>query len=88
LNEIGRLNGAPYKFEPICNMYIGEVVCSMQKTNLVSTSNEVIIYATSMGGIGAFYPFETKEVRELFEGCGLFHAFGTLFETGTSIFGR
>lgn len=23
----------------------------------------MIIYATSMGGIGAFYPFETKEVK-------------------------
>ena len=42
---------------------MGEVVCSMQKTSLISTANEVIIYATSMGSIGAFYPFETKEVK-------------------------
>ena len=29
---------------------------------MVSTANEVVIYSTSMGSIGAFYPFETKEV--------------------------
>ena len=34
----------------------------MQKTSLVSTANEVVIYGTSMGSIGAFYPFETKEI--------------------------
>ena len=67
-NEIGRLNGAPYKFEPVCytyyinERYIGEIICGIQKTNLVNTANEVIIYSTSMGGIGAFYPFETREV--------------------------
>lgn len=27
--DIGKLNGAPYKLEPICNMYLGEVICSM-----------------------------------------------------------
>jgi splicing factor 3B subunit 3 len=62
LHDIGRLNGAPYKFEPICNTYVGEIICSTQKTSLISTANECIIYSTSMGGIGAFYPFETKEV--------------------------
>ena len=38
----------------------------MQKTSLVSTANEVILYSTSMGSIGAFYPFETKEVYIFF----------------------
>ena len=65
LKEIGRLNGAPYKFTPICNFYVGEMVCGTQKASLTSTSNQCIVYTTSMGGIGAFYPFETKEVIAL-----------------------
>lgn len=72
LQEIGRLNGAPYKFESICNTYIGEIVSGLQKTSLISTANEVIIYATSMGGIGAFYPFETKEDVDFFTHLELF----------------
>lgn len=34
----------------------------MQKTSLLSSANEVVIYCTNMGSIGAFYTFETKEV--------------------------
>lgn len=39
LKEIGRLNGAPYKFAPICHFYVGEMVCGTQKASLTSTSN-------------------------------------------------
>lgn len=48
--------------EQICSFYTGEMITNIQKTSLVNTSNEVIIYGTSMGGICALYPFETKEV--------------------------
>lgn len=48
--------------EQICSFYTGELITNINKTALVSTSNEVIIYGTSMGSICALYPFETKEV--------------------------
>jgi splicing factor 3B subunit 3 len=72
LNDIGRLNGAPYKFEPICNFYVGDMITTMTKTSLISTANEVIVYATAMGGIGAFYPFETREDVDFFMHLELF----------------
>lgn len=53
-------------------MYVGEIICGMQKASLVSTANEVIIYTTSMGGIGAFYPFETREDVDFFMHLELF----------------
>ncbi|EGR33979.1 splicing factor subunit 130kda, putative [Ichthyophthirius multifiliis] len=64
--ESGYLNGAPYKTEQICQFYVGEVVTTFQKACLVSTGNECIIYGTSMGSIGAFYPFQTKEDIDFF----------------------
>lgn len=33
---------------------------------MVSTSNEIVLYATSLGAIGAYYPFETKEDVDFF----------------------
>lgn len=32
----------------------------------MSTGNEVIIHASTMGSIGAFYPFQTKEDIDFF----------------------
>ena len=52
--------------DQICSFYTGEVITNINKTSLVNTSNEVIIYGTSMGAICALYPFETKEVKKLF----------------------
>lgn len=48
--------------DQICSFYTGEVITNITKTALVNTSNEVILYGTSMGSICALYPFETKEV--------------------------
>lgn len=52
--------------DQICNFFVGEVVTSIQKTSLVSTSSEVVIYGTSMGSIGALYPFDNKEDVDFF----------------------
>jgi len=65
--ETGQLNGAAFKMDQICNYFYGEVITTMQKTSLThSTSNEVILFGTSMGTIGAFLPFETKEDIDFF----------------------
>lgn len=47
--EKGYLNGAPFKMEPICNYYTGEVITSLQKTALISTANEIILHGSTMG---------------------------------------
>mmetsp|Transcript_40246 Transcript_40246/g.35778 ORF Transcript_40246/g.35778 Transcript_40246/m.35778 type:complete len:130 (+) Transcript_40246:1505-1894(+) len=53
--------------DQICNYFYGEVITTMQKTSLAhQTANEVIVFGTSMGSIGAFLPFETKEDVDLF----------------------
>lgn len=60
------MNGAAFKMEQLCNYFYGEMITVLAKTSLASTSNEVILFATSMGSIGALYPFETKEDIEFF----------------------
>eukprot|EP01015_Nassula_variabilis_P029875 TRINITY_DN6492_c0_g1_i1.p1 TRINITY_DN6492_c0_g1~~TRINITY_DN6492_c0_g1_i1.p1 ORF type:complete len:398 (-),score=68.53 TRINITY_DN6492_c0_g1_i1:87-1280(-) len=64
--ETGYLNGAAFKMEQICNFYTGDLITCLLKTSLVSTSQEVILYGTSSGSIGAFYPFETREDIDFF----------------------
>lgn len=65
--ETGHLNGAAFKMDQICNYFYGEMITTMQKTSLTHiTSNEVILFGTSMGTIGAFLPFETKEDIDFF----------------------
>ncbi|CAD8154884.1 unnamed protein product [Paramecium pentaurelia] len=62
----GCMNGAPFKMDQICNFYVGEVITSLQKIALVSTSSEVVVYGTSMGSIAALYPFDNKEDIDFF----------------------
>ena len=64
--ETGYLNGALNKMNEIAHFFIGDLATSITKCSLMNTSNEVIIYVTSMGAIGALYPFETKEDLDFF----------------------
>jgi len=52
--------------EQICNFYVGEVITNIQKCQLVSSNSEVLLYGTTMGSIGVFYPFESKEDIDFF----------------------
>ena len=45
---------------------MGEILTSLQKTSLVSTGNEVVVYGTTMGSIGALYPFDNREDIDFF----------------------
>ena len=64
--EAGYLNGAACKFEQICNFFYGEVVTSLQKVSLTSTSQESIVFSTASGSLGVLFPFETKEEVDFF----------------------
>ena len=60
------MNGALNKMSEIANFFIGDLGTTLTKTSLMSTSNEVILYGTSMGSIGALYPFDSKEDVDFF----------------------
>uniref|UniRef100_A0A7S3VLT8 DNA damage-binding protein 1 n=1 Tax=Dunaliella tertiolecta TaxID=3047 RepID=A0A7S3VLT8_DUNTE len=62
----GRLNGAPHKLAPIINFHVGDTVTSLQRAALQPGGQEVIVYGTAMGGIGAFYPFSSREDADFF----------------------
>jgi len=64
--ETGYLNGALNKMSEIANFFLGDLGTTLSKTSLMSTSNEVILYGTSMGAIGALYPFDSKEDVDFF----------------------
>jgi len=65
--EIGHLNGAPYKLDAIINFHIGDVITSLHKTSLVPGGNEVVLYTTIVGGIGAMLPFVSREDIDFFQ---------------------
>jgi hypothetical protein len=60
---LGRLNGAPNKLEPIAQFHVGDTVTSLQRAALQPGGSESLLYGTIMGGVGALYPFASKEVR-------------------------
>lgn len=77
--DLSNNNNTLSKFENICNFHVGQLVTCVAKTslNFFSSSNykefgntvkrnEVVIYATSLGTIGIFYPLETKDQVEFF----------------------
>lgn len=53
------------KLEHIMSFHIGETVTALQKVKLSPLGTECIIYATLMGTIGVFIPYENKEELEL-----------------------
>ncbi len=64
--ESGYLNGAYYKMDHIVHYYIGDMATCIQKTRLSDSSNEVLIYGTTMGAIGVFLPITNKDDVEFF----------------------
>lgn len=56
-----RLNGAPYKLDPLVNFHVGDTVTALARAQMQAGGTEVIVYATVMGGIGVLYPFSNQE---------------------------
>ena len=46
------LNGAAHKLDDIINFHVGDLVTSLQRGTLQPGGQEVLVYATIMGGIG------------------------------------
>lgn len=64
--DTGRLNGAPNKVEVLAHFYVGEVVTALQKVALVPGGQEVILYATVAGTVGALVPFSSRRSKNTF----------------------
>ena len=52
-NMQGLLNGAPNKMEAVINFHVGDTVTALQKCTLQPGGQEVLLYSTIAGAIGA-----------------------------------
>ncbi|KAG6402388.1 hypothetical protein SASPL_134581 [Salvia splendens] len=64
--EQGKLNGAPNKVEEIVQFHVGDVVTCLQKASLIPGGGECLIYGTTMGSLGAFLPFTSRDDVDFF----------------------
>lgn len=62
----GKLNGAPHKLQCVNNFHVGDIITAMQRAALQPGGQEVIIYGTVMGAIGALVPFTSREDVDFF----------------------
>ena len=65
--EGGRLGGAPNRLQAICNFHVGESVTSLQRATMQAGGEEVMLYSTISGAIGALYPFSSRETVDSFQ---------------------
>ncbi len=66
-NDALALNGAPSKADEVAHFHVGETITSIQKVMLGAGNNEVLLYTTIMGGVGALLPLTAKEDLELMQ---------------------
>ncbi|KAL1520024.1 hypothetical protein AB1Y20_023502 [Prymnesium parvum] len=65
VNEAMALNGAPCKSEELVQYHVGELVTSLQKVTLGAGHDEILLYTTILGGVGALLPFSSKDDLDL-----------------------
>jgi splicing factor 3B subunit 3 len=65
LHEKPYLQGAPHKTTLEAHYYLGDIVTSLTKGNLVAGGREIIIYTGLSGTIGCLIPFVSKEDVEM-----------------------
>eukprot|EP00992_Anisonema_acinus_P013135 TRINITY_DN8566_c0_g1_i3.p1 TRINITY_DN8566_c0_g1~~TRINITY_DN8566_c0_g1_i3.p1 ORF type:complete len:1206 (+),score=374.60 TRINITY_DN8566_c0_g1_i3:30-3647(+) len=65
--ERGSLNGAPQKANEVVQYHVGDMVTSLQKTELTPGGQEVLLYTTIMGSIGCLVPIQTTDDADFFQ---------------------
>lgn len=58
--------GAPYKLDMLNSFYVGETITKVVKTTITPGGQEIILYSTIFGTIGAFLPFSSREDIDFF----------------------
>jgi splicing factor 3B subunit 3 len=51
----------PFKVEVECNFHVGDIITTLQKTTLLTSGTEVILYSTLCGSIASLIPLSFKE---------------------------
>eukprot|EP00668_Euglena_longa_P034958 GGOE01044886.1.p1 GENE.GGOE01044886.1~~GGOE01044886.1.p1 ORF type:complete len:1215 (-),score=437.39 GGOE01044886.1:243-3482(-) len=65
--ERGYLNAAPQKADEILQFHVGDMVTSLIKTELTPGGQEVLLYTTIMGSIGALVPLQSRDDADFFQ---------------------
>jgi splicing factor 3B subunit 3 len=68
--QMGKLGGAPNKLTNLIQFHVGDTITSLALTAMQAGGTEVVLYGSIMGGIGAFFPFASKQVRGSAAGGG------------------
>ena len=55
------MNDDDEQAEQAASIYLGEIVTSVQKTTLIPGGDEVVLYATIFGTIGALLPIPSRD---------------------------
>jgi hypothetical protein len=63
---MGKLGGAPHKLDNSIQFHVGDTITALARATMQPGGSEVLLYGTIMGGVGAFFPFQAKEVSS---GC-------------------
>ena len=61
-----KLNAAAHKLQALNQFHVGEPVMSLCKTALQPGGQEVLLYGTVLGGVGALLPFTSREDVDFF----------------------
>jgi splicing factor 3B subunit 3 len=64
--EIGYLNAAAFKLDLLAQFHRGELITQLRKCSLSGGNENIILYVTSLGSIGVFVPFATREEVDFF----------------------
>lgn len=62
--QMGKLGGAPHKLDNSIQFHVGDTITALARATMQPGGSEVLLYGTIMGGVGAFFPFQAKEVRQ------------------------
>ena len=60
--QMGKLGGAPHKLDNVVQFHVGDTITALSRAVMQPGGSEVLLYGTIMGGIGALFPFQAKEV--------------------------
>ena len=63
----GVLGGAPNKLSAVAQFHVGEVITTLQRATLQPGGNEVLLYGSVLGSIGALVPFTSREDVDFFQ---------------------
>eukprot|EP00210_Caulerpa_lentillifera_P002872 g2742.t1 len=63
----GHLNGAPHRLDNIIQFHVGDIVTSLSVTPMQAGGQEIILYTTMMGSVGALVAFQSRTDVDFFQ---------------------